>query len=313
MRLIPLALGLLPVLVCQQQACAGQKTVTFFLDGARVEQELPVSNGYLEVALPDNFTPGSLRVKPMGGGAILRVELVPAAEDRRRAGEIARLKQRRGELQDRMAALSRREEIFSAAVRSQSGKTPRKTKANPDPLGTLQRGTDFALGQMESVYRSKRTCQKTLDEIERELAAAGKGVASAKIWIAGGKIRIGYFLRDQRWIPRYDLRFPGEGAGELLLHAKLPPLEKGVQYLVSRGTVAQQSAAEAVRGEFPTLSRYPLAMVTGSGEGEAAQRFVFAAVEPGLPPGDASVFWRGEYLGNGPFSGGGATEFSVGR
>ena len=311
MRLIPLALGMLPVLACHQ-ALAAQKTVTFFLDGARVEQEVAVSNGFVDVPLPDNFTPGSLRVKPVGGGAVIRVELVPATEDRRKAREIARMKERRGELQDRMAALSRREEIFSAAVKSQSGKTPRKTKANPDPLGTLQKGTDFALGQMEAVYRSKRACQKALDEVERDLAAAAKGVASAKIWAAGPKIRVGYLLRDERWVPSYDLRFPGDGPGELLLHAKLPAFEKGVQYRVSRGSVTQDAAAEPVRGDFQTLSRYPLALVAGAAPGEAA-RFVFAAVEPGLPPGEAALFWRGEYLGSGTFSGGGATEFSVGK
>ena len=312
MRLIPLAIGMLPVLF-SQQAGAGQKTVTLFLDGARVEQELPASKGYLEVALPDNFTPGSLRVKALGGGTVLRVELVAAEEDRRRAGEIARLKERKGELQDRMAVLKRREDIFSAAAKSQSGKSPRKTKANPNPLGTLQQGTAFALNQMESVYRSKRKCQKAMDDVDRELAAAARGVASVRVWVAGGKARISYLLRDVSWTPRYDLRLQGEEGGELLLHARLPRLAKGVQYRVSRGTVAQDGAAEGVRGEYPTLSRHPLTLLPGSGKGNSASRFAFAAVEAGLPPGDAAVFWRGEYLGSGPFPGGGATEFSIGR
>ena len=311
MRRIPLALVVL-LLLCQQ-AVAGQKTVTLYLDAARVEQEAAARNGYLEVALPDNFTPGSLRVKALGGGTVLRVELVAAEQDRRRAGEIARLRERKGALQDRMALLKRREDIFSAAAKSQSGKSPRKTKANPDPVGTLQQGTAFALSQMESVYSSKRKCQKALDDVDRELSAAAKGVASARIWIAGGKARISYLLRDERWTPRYDLRLQGEGGGELLLHAKLPRPVKGVQYRVSRGTAAQDGSAEAVRGEYPTLSRYPLTLLPGSGKGNAASRFAFAAVEAGLPPGEAAVFWRGEYLGTGPFSGGGATELSIGR
>lgn len=312
MRLIPLATLVFSVLL-SLEAGAGQKTVTLFLDGARVEQDFAAANGYLEVALPDNFMPGSLRVKALGGGSVLRVELVAAEQDRRRGGEIARLKERKGELQDRMSVLKRREDIFSAAAKSQSGKSPRKTKANPDPLGTLRQGTAFALNQMESVYRSKRKCQKELDEVDRRLSAAAKGVASARVWIAGGKARISYLLGDERWTPRYDLRVQEEGGGELLLHARLPHPVKGVQYRVSRGTVAQDGPAETVRGEYPTLSRYPLTLLPGSGSGNSARRFAFTAVEAGLPPGDAAVFWRGEYLGSGPFPGGGATEFSLGR
>lgn len=312
MRLIPLALGMLPVLVCQQ-AMAGVKRVTYFLDGARVEQEVLAGKGYLEVALPNSFAPGSLRVKAVGGGAVLRVELIPAERDRRRAAEIALLKERRGELQDRMAALKRREDIFSAAVKSQSGKTPRKTKANPDPIGTLQQGTQFALNQMEAVYRSKRRCQKSLDEVERDLTRASKGVASARVWVSAAKASISYLLRDERWTPSYDLRFQGERGGELLLHAKLPQREKGVQCLVSRGTVAQGGTVEAVRGDYPILLRQPLNLLSGAVKGQPPARFTFAAVEAGLPPGEAALFWQGEYLGSGPFSGGGATEFSVGR
>ncbi|QWV92531.1 DUF4140 domain-containing protein [Geomonas oryzisoli] len=310
MRLLPLALFLFPVLVCQQ-AVAGQKSVTLYLDGARVEQELSVSGGYLELPLPDGFAPGSLRVKAPGG-TVLRVELVPAEQDRRRAGEIARLRERRGELQDRMDALARREEIFSAAARSQSGKAPRKTKANPDPVVTLQQGTEFALNQMEAVYRSKRKCRLALDSVERELTAAAKGVASARIWISGAKARVSYLVGNARWIPSYDLRFSGEGGAELLLHAKLPQREKGVQYQVARGTTAKQATAEPVRDDFPVLARYPLTATRAAGA-DPPERFAFAPVEAGLPPGDAALYWKGEYLGSAPFSGGGSTGFTLGQ
>lgn len=295
------------------EVAAGQKSVTYYLDGARVEQDLAAADGYVEIRLPDNFAPGSLRVKPGAGGGVLRVELVAAQQERRRAGEIARLKERKAELLDRIAVLERREEIFSAAAKSQSGKAPRKTKANPNPVGTLQQGTDFALNQMESVYRSKRKCRKNLEEVERQLASAVKGVAAARIWLAGGKARVSYLLLDERWTPCYDLRITGEGDGELLLHAKLPRREKGVQYAVSRGTVAEALQAQTVRGEYPTLSRYPLHAVVPAEKGSPPSRLAFAAVEAGLPPGEGFLFWRGEYLGIGRFAGGGATEFSVAR
>ncbi|WP_224985131.1 DUF4140 domain-containing protein [Geomonas agri] len=310
MRLLSLAFVLLPILVCKQ-AQAGQKSVTLFMDGARVEQEVAAAGGYLELPLPDSFAPGSLRVKAPGG-TVQRVELVAAEQDRRRAGEIARLRERRGELQDRMDALNRREEIFSAAAKSQSGKAPRKTKANPDPVVTLQQGTEFALNQMEAVYRSKRKCRLALDAVERELASAAKGVASARIWVTGSKAQVSYQVGSERWTPTYDLRFSGEGGGELLLHAKLPQREKGVQYQVVRGTTAKPGAVEQVRGDFPVLARYPLNATSAVGA-QPPERFSFAPIEASLPPGEAALYWKGEYIGSAPFAGGGSTGFALGR
>ena len=114
-----------------------------------------------------------------------------------------------------------------------------------------------------------------------------------------------------RWTPYYDFRWSGEASGELLLHARLPQPEKGVRYLVSNGTLSQGLAAEPVRGEFPVLHRYPLTLRNGIGAQQPPLSFVFMAVEAGLPPGEAAVYWRGEYLGSGRFPGGGASEFSL--
>jgi len=312
MHLIPLCCGIL-LLLWWQPASAGGRSVTLYLDGARVEQEAAAVDGFLEYPLPNAFISGSLRVKPLGGGSVLRVELVPADQDRRRAREIARLEERVSELQDRMQALSRQEEIFSAAVKSQSGKAPRRTKANPDPVSSLQRGTEFALSQLESVYRGERKCRRSLEALELELAAARKGAAVARIWLSGGRARLSYFSSGERWTPSYDFRWSGDAAGELSLHARLPALEKGVQYLVSAGTLAQGAPAQAVRGDYPTLARYPLTLTSAVRTNEPPLSFTFSHVEPGLPPGDAAAFWRGEYLGRGSFAGAGASEFSLTR
>jgi len=312
MRLIPLYCGVLLLLV-YQSASAGQRSVTLYLDGARVEQEVAAVNGYLEYALPDTLMPGSLRVKPLGGGSVLRVELVPADRDRRRAREIARLEERKSVLQDRMQALSSREEIFKAATKSQSGKAPRKTKANPDPVSSLQQGTEFALAQLESVYRGKRKCQSSLDALKTELAALRKGAAVARVWISGGRARLSYLTNGERWIPNYDFRWSDDATGELLLHARLPVAEKGMHYLVSAGTLAQGAAARALRGNFPILSRHPLTLANGTLTQDAPSSFSFAPVEAALPPGEAAAFWRGEYLGSGRFAGTGSGEFSLGR
>ena len=311
MRLILFCCGIL-LLPCQP-AAAGQRSVTLYLDGARVEQEAQAANGYLEYALPDSFTPGSLRVKPLAGGSVLRVELVPADRDRRRSREIARLEERVSALQDRMQALSRQEEIFSAALKSQSGKAPRKTKANPDPVSSLQQGTEFALSQLESVYRGRRSCRRSLDAWELELAAARKGTAVARIWLSGSRARLCYLTSGQHWTPSYDFRWSGDATGELLLHARLPAPEKGVQYLVSAGTLAQGVSAKAVRGDFPILARYPLTLTGAIRPEDPPQSFAFTRVDPGLPPGEGAAFWRGEYLGSGRFAGAGAGEFTLAR
>lgn len=311
MRLIPVVFAFASLLFCQT-ASAAQKSVTFYLDGACVEQDAPASNGYLEFALPGSFTPGSFRVKPLAGKSVLRVELVTAEQDRRRRRKIARLEQRKGELQGRMQALSRREEIFRAAAKTQSGKAPRKTKASPDPLGTLQQGTDFALARLDSVYRNQRKCLSSLEGVEWELAAARKGAPFARVWLSGGRARISYQVGDKHWTPHYDFRWTGAAEGELLLHARLPPPEKGVLYRVSAGTVAQGLAARRVSGDFPTLSRFPLTL-RNADRSAAPLSFSFVPVEAGLPPGEASVFWRGEYLGSGQFAGSGASELLLGN
>ena len=310
MRLIPLVCGMLSLVVCQP-AVAGQKSITCYLDGARVEQEAAAANGFLEYALPDTMTPGSLRVKPLGEGSILRVELVAAEQDRGRARQIARLEERKGELQDRLQALARHEEIFSAAAKSQSGKGIKKSKSNPDPLGALQQGTEFTLAQLDSVYRNQRKCRSALDSLERELAAARKGVALARIWLSAGRARLSYLVDNERWTPCYDFRWSDQATGELLLHARLPRPEKGVRYLVSNGSLSQGVAARPISGEFPVVARYPLVPRKPADTAQPPLSFAFATLEPGLPPGEAAVYWRGEYLGSARFSGGGASEFSL--
>jgi len=92
------------------------------------------------------------------------------------------------------------------------------------------------------------------------------------------------------------------------LLASLPPAEKGVQYLVSTGTLAQ-----AVRGDFATLARYPLTLNAAPRTGEAPVSFAFARVGAGRPPGEAAAYWRGEYLGSGQSAGAGTGEFSLAK
>ena len=176
---------------------AAAKSVTLYLDGAKVEQEGRGARGYLEVRLPPSVRAGSLRVKPLGGGRVLRVEVVPAGEEPRVVREKSRLEERRGELTDRLKALSLRERIFEAALKSQSSKTPRRSRNNPDPLGALRRGTAFAAGELEGVYRERRRCRGALAAVEGALAAAGSRGGTARVWLSGGRARLSY-LTGQR-------------------------------------------------------------------------------------------------------------------
>jgi hypothetical protein len=311
MRRIPLLCATL-LLLASHPVCAGQKSITFYLDGAVVEADAAATKGYLEYPLPDAFTPGSLRVRPLDTGKVLRVEVAPPEKDGRKSREVKRLEERRTELQDKLQSLDRREELFASAVKSQSGKSPRKSKTNPDPVAALEQGTQFALDKLDAINRSQRSCRREFDEVERKLAATRKGSSLARIWLSGKRARISYQVSSESWSPCYDLRWSGDESGELLLHARLPKVAKGVRCLVSQGTVAQAMTPQPVRGDYPTLVRHPLTLQPGSAREPRPLSFSFNKVEAALPPGEAAAFWRGEYLGHGRFSGGGASEFSIG-
>lgn len=311
MRRNPLLACLLVFAVCQP-ALAGEKKVTFYLDGARVEDEVPAVKGYLEYRLPESAVASSLRVKPGGNGKVLRVELLPPERDKRTAREIAALEERKKDLQERMQTLSRQEDLFSAAVKAQSGKAPRKSRTNPDPLESLQQGTAFALRQLDAVYRSERKCLRSIDEIDRRLAAAKRGGSLARVWLTGSKATLSFLLGNRQWSPSYDFRWTGERGGELLLHARLPAPEKRVLYLVSNGTLSEGAPAVAVRGEYPVIASYPLTLESGGNSQQRPISFTFKRIEAALPPGEASAFWQGEYLGSGRFSGGTSSQLSIG-
>ncbi|HJV65128.1 MAG TPA: hypothetical protein VJ550_05305 [Geomonas sp.] len=311
MRPIPLLASLLVVALCRP-ALAGATKIIFYLDGARVEDEVRTGKGMLEYQLPESALPSSLRVKPAGEGKLLRVELVPAGRDRRRSREMAALERRKGELQDRMQILSRREEIFAAALKSQSGKAPRKSRTNPDPVESLQQGTAFALGQLEAVMRSRQKCQRAIEELDRKLAAASKGAAMVRIWLTGRKATVSFLVANRQWTPSYHFRWSEDGSGELLLHAKLPAPEPKVLRLVSNGTVSQGAPARPVQGEYPLIARYPLTLQNGGRSQQRPTSFTFLPIEASLPPGEAAAFWQGEYLGSGRFSGGASSQFAIG-
>src|SRR5512140_1970872 len=108
----------------------------------------------------------SLRLKPVKSATITRVEFMAARADRKAEKELARLTGRKNALADRLQALEVKEEVFRSAAKSQSGKAPRSSKNNREPLENIRKGTEFALAQLEEVYTARRTAEKELKSVE---------------------------------------------------------------------------------------------------------------------------------------------------
>lgn len=289
---------------------AQQQTTTLYLDGALIEQAGATARGLVEINLPAAMQPGSLRVKPVAGAAIDRVELVPSGKPGAREAETARLMERREQLGDRLRALETREEIFKAAAKSQSGKAPRKTKTNPEPLATIRKGTDYALAQLEEVYRARRKAENELKDVTARLAARKEqsaGAAVARIYLKGksGKIRVSYIRPDLKWLPRYDVRLDGSGEASVTLRARLPQEAQGSVFVLPAllsdpavGTrVPVPGQTDAVVASFRTrVSQEDF--LPGA---RSSVTFVLHNDTRGkLPEGNASCYWKGEYLGAAP-------------
>ncbi len=295
-------------------ALAGGRVVTWYLDGTRIEQELDVAGVAQEIGLPPSILPGSLRVRPVSGGRILRVEVVPVKPDRVAEKELARLDWHRDELQDRLRALEVKEEIFKATAKSQGSKAPRRTRTNPEPLSAIRQGTDFAIARLEDVYKAKRLTERELKVLERRQSALRKqenvSGSVARIWLAGkrGKVQVSYLTNGQGWQPSYDVRLLG-GSAEVTLMASLPKVDKSLG-----GAVVPARLADGA-----TVSPMPLGAGVPARVGSYLMPVVSDKQEPGLqtaktvtlrndtglfmPPGEASGFWKEEFIGQLPFPG----------
>ncbi|TWJ19268.1 DUF4140 domain-containing protein [Geobacter argillaceus] len=290
-------------------AVAAERNVTLFLDGAKVEQRFVVNGGYLEIPLPAALKPGSLRLVPRAATRIERVETVPARLPLRVERELARLTERRERLQARLQALKTREGIFTAAAKAQSGKAPRKTKSNPEPLQNIRKGTDFALTQLEEVYGAKRAVEKELAALDGKEAALRKegnaGGCIARVWLSGRRpdIAAAWLQTDLSWSPRYDIRLGGDGTAEVTIHPRLPALAKGGAVSVSMASVLKGPGAVAampVTGEQSAIVTLRLPVqVKGDGRDVSAS-LAFTMTNTAtqmLPGGDISCYRNGTYIG----------------
>ena len=271
---------------------------------------------------------GSLRVRPLQGGALKRIEVVPARPNRRVEGELARLTERRDSLADRLKALDAREEIFRAAAKSQSGKAPRKTKTNREPLEDIRKGTEFAIAQLEGVYRARRKAEHELRGVDARLSslrgAGNVGGSVARIWLSGkgGRVTVSYLDPAMKWQPSYDFRVNNKGDVQVILNAVLPKVEKGTAVAVVPALLAETSVdpflPTASQGHAQIASfRFPVAHERFSPVPQASLAFSFLnSSEKRLPPGEATCYRQGEYLGKTVFSGclpGESRELEFGR
>lgn len=301
------------VLVVLLPVVAEAESWLLFLDGARIQRDVPVRNGYLEFSVPEAMVANSLRIKPLGAGTIIRVDSLPSAgatSDR----TSATLQGKCDALRDRLRVLADREVIFRAAAKSQSGRALRRTKTNPEPLELVRTGTWFALGNLEAVQNQQRRLERELAALESSLNSGGgtAGGRIVKVWLspAGRSVRVTYLVKGQGWQPRYEFRLAGTGKAETLVRAKLPPVPANAAAAVVPWSIADGlrsdfspwpvsadhavvasyhlplQGEELMRGAVPTLS---LTLDTASGTV--------------LPPGPADGYWQGEYLGTVTFPG----------
>lgn len=291
------------------------RSVTFYSDGALVELEASASRAVVEIPLPPDMIEDSLRIKPLGSAELLQVEIISGrVEGSKKEKERDDLLELKSRLLDRLKALETREQIFAAAAKSQSGKAPRKTKTNPEPLQSIRQGTDFAITQLEAVYTARRRTEQELKRVEVKIAEARRAgtvdgkVARVVLGSQRGTVQARYVVQGVNWIPRYDLRVSATDSARVDLLAATPGGFSGYSRYASLssriegGTLfpVQAGSNAALLGRFTM----PVSQLFFGSAGQARFSFVLKNNEKlYLPPGEATVYHRGEYMGKVRFEG----------
>lgn len=307
------AICLFSAVLCATHALA-LDTITFYRDGAIVQQRAVATKGLIEIPLAADLMENSLTVTPDSGTTIIAVETVKSSAGSAAEKELAVLTEQRQRLDDRLLALETREAIFTAAAKAQSGKAPRKSKANPDPLQNIRQGTDFAIVQLEAVYTARRKTRQEIAVIDGRLAAAAKKARpplhSMAIAVVQprGSVTIRYATAGNGWLPTYKIHLSGKSSAQLELSATPPPSIKGYQTRVSAGSLFESAAAEtfAARTGSTPLASHQLALTEEHLSGGLFNRFSATITNSSaayLPPGEATLFRNGAYLGKLRFEG----------
>jgi len=301
------------ILICLSWSVhASGNSVTYFSDGVLIEFTGSASKGTITVPLQNGMIENTLRIKPAGGTTIQRVEILPVQGSGK---ELEVLQEQRQRLNDRLQALATREAIFTAAAKSQSGKAPRKSKSNPDPLQSIRQGTDFAIAQLEAVYTARRKTEQEIRRLDNRLAAAGKNGRgtgkTARITVSPpqGRVTARYALEGQSWTPHYDIFLNGPDTARLDLYGQLPESVPGYRCFASLASIAESTAATIVpapSGSRTLLARYTLPVhdqVFGNGVVSSFSFVLNNSSGTHLPTGEATVFRGGDYNGKVRFEG----------
>jgi hypothetical protein len=311
MRINPAFLCLIAFSVSPASA---ENRITFYRDGTLIQQEAVAAKGVIDIPLAAGLLEQTLTVSPTPGTTILGVETYKAESGIRVDKDLEILIEQRKRLEDRLQALETRETIFTSAAKSQSGKAPRKTKANPDPMQAIRQGTDFAIAQLEAVYTARRKTTQDILKLDARLAAARKksrpAESSVRITVLPprGKVTLRYATTERGWQPQYNLRLEGDGKARMQLSARITGNGRGHQVLVSTGTLAESAGAETLpaRSGSEVLATYRLPIAEESYTGGLFNRFSgkLANSSPNyLPPGESVLFRNGTYLGKFRFEG----------
>lgn len=288
-------------------AASAANSITLYRDGALYQQDAVAVKGTVDIPLAAGVIEQTLAMIPAAGTTILNVETEQYRSSGKADKTVEALTEQRRRLEDRLRALETREAIFTAAAKSQSGKAPRKTKANPEPLKSIRQGTDFAIAQLESVYAARRTTQEELKKIDARLAAK-KGNRTAESFIrvtvtpARGKVTLRYATSERGWLPQYRLSRRDDGAAELQLSARITANRPGFQTSVSTATLAESGIAAtfAAHSANSVLTSYRLPLTDEQFSDGIFKHFsatITNSTPQYLPAGDSTLFRNGTYLG----------------
>lgn len=307
--IIPAALAL--SVYASADAFAG-RALTLYLDGGQVEQRASARNGYLEMHIPPAAVKDSLRIAPAQGVEILRVETIAQKPVKSVERQLGQLTEREEQLNDRLKALTVREEIFKSAAKSQSAKAPRRTKTNPEPLATIRQGTDFAITQLETVYHARRKVEKELAQIAERRARLGReelsGGTVARVWLtpASGSVIASWSQSDKFWSPSYQVRVDEKGGALVSLSAHGVALAKGETADLVLAPLQTPGAAARFRYESERVLLKTVALKVADSQEMIAAPFSVSLINSSaldLPSGEISCFKRGIYMGRGSFKG----------
>jgi hypothetical protein len=291
-----------------------ENKITFYRDGTLFQDEAAATKGVIDIQLAPGLLEHTLKIIPAAGTKILTVEIRKPATGSIIDKELETLTEQRRRMEDRLLALETREAIFTAAAKAQSGKAPRRSKANPDPMQGIRQGTDYAIAQLESVYTARRKATQEIRRIDARLAAAPKNSRSTgnSVRIAvtpqRGRVTLRYATAEQGWQPQYNLYPAGNGTARLQLSARTAGNLRGRQVRVSTGSLAESGSAATfpLQTGVAVFATYLLPITEERYEEGIFNGFsgIITNSTPNyLPPGDSGLFQNGTYLGKFRFDG----------